>query len=187
MRLLQTVAALALLGSSLTDALNKDQYCVDAVYEALSSLSFEGSSADVYWESTCQNLLKVGTIYASAKRYCTDHEISAGTALLRKYCLEYGKLELLPYSDFQTILTEDYLSSLRVIDYEEIPATENVTAVVLISTTYFEASFRTIVSHRSPLYHRSLILNRVGDLGFGGVDASYIWVSNASFFPGFLS
>jgi len=181
------VAAFALLGSSLINALDKNQYCVDAVYEALSSLSFEGSSADAYWESTCQNPLKVGTIYASATRYCTNREISAGTALLEKYCLEYGELGLLPYSNFKLNLTEEYLSSLRVIDYEEIPATENVTAVVLISTSYFEASFRTIVCHRLPLYRKYLMFICVGDLGFGGMDASYIWVSIASFFPGYLN
>jgi hypothetical protein len=166
MRLSYTVAAFAFLGSPLANALGKDQYCLDAVYEALSDLSFEGSSADAYWESTCQNPLKVGTIYASATRYCTEYEIIAGATLLNQYCTEYGEVELLPYSDFKANLSEEYINSLRVIDYEEIPATENVTAVVLISATYFDASFRTVVCYSSlPLFYSTLIVICLDDMG----------------------
>jgi hypothetical protein len=145
MQILYAVAASAIVGSSFGDSLRKDQYCLDAVYEALSGLSFEGSSPDDYWGSACQSPLKVGSMYAAGMQYCTDHEIDAGISLLSHYCEQYGEMELLPISEFKYNLTAEYIKAIRVIEYNEIPTTENITTLVMISPTYFGASHRTVV------------------------------------------
>lgn len=146
MRLTTTALRVAFLGSSIVSALNTDEYCVDGIYTALTSVVFNGSSAAAYVQASCQNPLKVATIYASATKYCTDHEISTGIAWLSETCFTYG-LELLPYADFRKNLTQDYLSSLPVIDFGET-ITETVATVVIISQPYYDLGYRTIVCNR---------------------------------------
>lgn len=147
MRIPITALCFSLLG--LANALNPDIYCVDGIYTALTSVIFNGSSPAAYAQASCQNHLKVGSIYASAIKYCTDHEISAGISWLSNTCLMSG-LELLPYTDFQRNLTQDYLDSLRTIGYGET-STETVTTVVIIDKPYYDLGYRTIVCHR-PVY-----------------------------------
>jgi hypothetical protein len=141
------LALLALFSPSLADsALRKDQYCLDAVYEALSELAFVGNTPDDYWNSTCTNPIRLTSMYASAMTYCTEHEITSGAKLLAAYCEEYGLVELTPISQFVKILTPEYIKTIRVVDYEEIPATENISSPILMSQSYYDASFRTTVS-----------------------------------------
>lgn len=144
MRVTITILAVALLATPIVSASNSDEYCVNGIYTALTSVIFNGSTAAQYVPASCQNPLKVGTIYASASKYCTDHEIEAGISWLSKTCLKYG-LELLPYGDFQKNLTQNYLSRLRVIEYGET-ITETVATTVLISRPYYDLGYRTIVS-----------------------------------------
>jgi ferric-chelate reductase len=138
-------AFVALLWAQATYALSKNKYCVNAIYEAYGYLAFEGSSPDDYW-ALCTNPLEVNSIYAAALKYCKPADVDAGLAMLEEYCTEYGEVELLPMSEFADTLTDSYIDSMRVVDYEEIPLTENVTTTVLISRTYFMRSYRTIVS-----------------------------------------
>jgi hypothetical protein len=165
---------LALSSLSLASALRKDQYCFDAVYEALADLSFVGNTADEYWNSTCQNPLKVTSMYASAKTYCTPHEIEAGVAVLAKYCFEYGTLELAPMSQFADNLTDDFIKGMRMINYQEIPETDNITELVVMSPTYFGGSLRTVVSNYLPR-KECLILISLVYMGVRNVDTPYSW------------
>jgi hypothetical protein len=144
---LHPLALLALFSTSLADpALKKDQYCFDAVYEAMSDLVFVGNTADDYWNSTCTNPLKLTSMYASGITYCTEHEIASGAKLLDYYCQEYGMVDLTPISEFSQNLTAEYIKTMRVVDYEEIPSTDNISYPILMSKSYFDASFRTVVS-----------------------------------------
>jgi hypothetical protein len=140
------LAFLVLFSPSLADsALKKDQYCFDAVYEAYSDLVFEGNTPDDYWNMTCTNPLKLISMYSSGITYCTEKEINSGATVLAGYCMEYGPFELIPISDFAENLTAQQLQTIRVVDYEEIPATENITVPVMLSQSYYKASYRTIV------------------------------------------
>lgn len=149
MRLLNFLTVVALPTMSIASALKKDQYCFDAVYEAMGDLTFVGNTAEEYWNSTCQNPLKVTSMYASAKTYCTPHEIDAGASVLAHYCMEYGTLELAPMSQFAENLTDEFIKGMRVIDHDEIPETDNITEFVLLSPSYFGGSLRTVVSSPS--------------------------------------
>jgi hypothetical protein len=134
--------------ASLADStLKKDQVCFDAVYEAYEELVFAGNAPDDYWIMTCTNPLKLVSMYASGITYCTEHEISSGTALLAQYCLEYGDVGLIPISNFAENLTAEHIRTIKVVDYGEIPATENITVPILLSQSYYALSYRTVVSH----------------------------------------
>jgi len=151
---LLAISAVSLI--TVAEELRKIEYCFDAVYEAFGDLTFVGNTADEYWESTCQNPLKLTSIYASAKTYCTDHEIHAGTLLLAHYCMEYGEVELVPMSKFAENLTKDFIKSMRVVNYGDIPETENITVPILLSGEYYGASHRTVVGRLSIIYTKCL-------------------------------
>ncbi|QDS77776.1 hypothetical protein FKW77_005259 [Venturia effusa] len=145
MRASIAVSCVALLGLPVVSALSPNEYCVDGIYTALTSVIFNGSTAAAYVQASCLNPLKVESIYASANRYCTDHELSAGIAWLSETCLTYG-LELLPYTNFKENFTQDYLDSLRTIEYGET-ITETVSTVVIISESYYDLGYRTIENY----------------------------------------
>jgi hypothetical protein len=149
---LYSLALLALCSTSFADSqLKKDQICFDAVYEAYSELVFAGNTADDYWNMTCTNPLKLVSMYASGITYCSKQEISSGSTVLAEYCNEYGPFKLTPISEFAASLTPNIIQTIRVVDYEEIPATENITVPILLSKSYFSASYRTVV--RSHFFH----------------------------------
>jgi hypothetical protein len=137
---------------SFADELRKDQYCFDAIYEVISDLNFIGSSPEDRWGSNCLNPLKVGSMYAAGSRYCTEHEIEAGTEYLAELCEERGKIELLPIYLFHDNLTAEYLRRMRLIDQGEVSAKTNLTTTVMISPAYFKIAYRTVVSYTYPMH-----------------------------------
>ncbi|PYH34169.1 ferric reductase family protein [Aspergillus neoniger CBS 115656] len=121
-----------------------DEGCVTAVYTALGYLSFSGDPAQGAWEARCQNRLKVTSTYASADVYCTEEEQAAGFAQLQGYCLEYGKVELMPREQVAENLTHDALSRMPVVEYGQIPKSQRMPTAVLISPTFYRRTFDTI-------------------------------------------
>jgi hypothetical protein len=116
----------------------ESEICVEAISEALATLSFYGNL------SICTNRLRTYSIYATIKLYCTEREIEPGLEYINKNC--QGALSRLPYEDVEPELTNAFLRSLRVVDFQEVPSTEVLDTAVLISGSYFKAAYRTIVS-----------------------------------------
>lgn len=127
MRLLCTTLAVALLAYSLIDA------------QSFSSCSFEGPNATLYCHATCEEPWKVGTIYASSMKSCTDGKISTEVFPVAKlYWVCYGRVAIIYWFQNKNI-TSEYLNSLRIIDYIEIPATENAAEKVTVNGSYYAA------------------------------------------------
>lgn len=136
------VAVAPLLAKILYEGISHDQYCVYSIYYSYNYLSFAGSH-ETFWESTCRNPVKVASMFASAKTYCSPAEIAPGFRLIDEYCHKDG-LELLDLGPIAANMTEEYISSLRVVDFEEISRTTELTEPVLLSLSYFEKAFRTV-------------------------------------------
>jgi hypothetical protein len=139
------LSLLPLLTISLIDVESKNALCADGVYEAL-DVSFEGSDPEDYWGMTCTNPLKLISMYASAKLYCTQREIAAGFQLLASYCEEYGMVSLIPMSDFDANLTDASIESYPFLDLVDLDPTVNLTTPVRLTRDFFELSRRTVVS-----------------------------------------
>ncbi|PWY91698.1 FRE family ferric-chelate reductase [Aspergillus sclerotioniger CBS 115572] len=131
-------------GLALAGRPRTDEGCVTAVYTALGYLSFAGEPADGFWETRCQNPLKVISIYASSDVYCTPDEQAAGVGQLEGFCREFGNVDLIPRAQLAGNLTHDALSRMPVVDYLEISKSQRLPTPVLISPTYYRRTFQTI-------------------------------------------
>ncbi|PWY68399.1 FRE family ferric-chelate reductase [Aspergillus heteromorphus CBS 117.55] len=136
------LASLALAASS--NLLPANERCVTAVYTALGYISFAGEPADGFWETRCQNPLKVTSIYASSDIYCRPEEQTAGFAQLAQLCREIGNLDLIPREQLAENLTRDALQRLPVADFLEIPTSQRMPTPVLLSPSYYNRTFQTI-------------------------------------------
>ncbi|KKA22462.1 Ferric-chelate reductase [Rasamsonia emersonii CBS 393.64] len=143
MRLLALFPLVLTLGVSFTraDEVSDEERCVEAIFEAYTHLSFTGSHSQPFLVDSCLNPLRTWSIYASVKVFCAPSEIHPGLRHINKPC--QGELSRTPYADIAPALTEDYIRSLRVVDYAEVPKAVELDTPVLISRAYYEASFRT--------------------------------------------
>ena len=125
----------------------EDELCVTAVYTAYNYISFAGipSKGKHNWESQCRDPLKVASIYAASDIYCNEQERAIGVAQLANQCREFGDLELLSREAVAENLTEDAIKNMKVVDYQELSRGEPVDAPVLLSASYFNRMFNTIV------------------------------------------
>jgi len=124
----------------------KNQICVSAVQQAYSTLEFEGPGYGSYYVTSCLNPIRIASIYVSSRRYCKPDEIVPGFEGLNGICETYGGVSILPESAVAANLTDDAIERMPVLDMEEVPTTENVTAPFIISRSWFDLSFRTTVS-----------------------------------------
>jgi len=127
------------------DDLPTDERCVTAIYSAYNYVSFAGAPAKGMWDTRCQNPLKVASIYAASDVYCREQERVAGFAQLAAFCQGFGHCELLPREAVAENLTEDAIRDMRTIGYLEIPRAEMLDTPVLLSASYFNRMFNTIV------------------------------------------
>ena len=111
---------------------------------AVSSFTFNGTEDDDYWANVCTNELGVHSMAAALKSYCTSSEGDAGWAVLGEYCTE-NALSLPSWDDLTPILTDDFIQSLQVVEFEDIDETKTWNNSVLISKTLYKASYRTTV------------------------------------------
>ncbi|KAH8897703.1 hypothetical protein GQ53DRAFT_712143 [Thozetella sp. PMI_491] len=127
-----------------SDSLDQDQYCVSSVYGAYDSILFEGIGYDDYWVGSCQNQLKVTSIYAASLTYCSLDEFNAGVPMLAGYCTEYGEVELLPMIAVAANLTPEGIKSMKVVTQDDLASGDNMTEPVIISRDYFDLSYNTV-------------------------------------------
>lgn len=136
---------LLLVPVALADVLTPSQYCVTAVYTAYNYLTFAGPGEGFYL-SKCQNLLEVTSIYASSELYCRPDELASGFASLESLCQEWAHSSLIPREQVAANLTKDAVRHMREVELGEIPRTKLMEEPLLISSTYFDRTFRTIVA-----------------------------------------
>ncbi|EFQ98298.1 ferric-chelate reductase [Nannizzia gypsea CBS 118893] len=120
------------------------ELCFSAIYRAYRPIIFAGTSGKEQWAMLCQNRLKVGSMYASAKVYCQPEEILPGAAVLGAICERRISQPLLPMSDFAANLTNTNIATMRVIENGEIPKKETVDSLILISEKFFRLSLKTV-------------------------------------------
>ncbi|PYH96649.1 FRE family ferric-chelate reductase [Aspergillus ellipticus CBS 707.79] len=141
LRWLSLLVYLALASGSL---LPDNERCVTAVYTALGYISFAGEPAGGFWETRCQNPLKVTSIYASSDVYCQPEERTAGFAQLARECQEFGNLGLIPREQLAEHLTREALRRMPVAEFQEIPRNQRMKVPVLLSPSYYDRTFQTI-------------------------------------------
>lgn len=130
---------------ALADVVAPSQHCVTAVYTAYNYLTFTGPW-EGFWLPKCQNPLEVISIYASSERYCRTDEQTSGFAFLQSLCQEWAHAGLIPREQVAANLTDDAIQRMRVVEFGEIPRREPVEEPILISPTYFDRTFRTVVA-----------------------------------------
>ena len=116
-----------------------------AVYSTYNYITFTESPTKGLWDTRCQNPLKVASIYAASDLYCRDRERTAGLAQLASFCEEFGHVQLLPREAVAENLTEDAIRNMRKVDYLELDRSDPMDRPVLISASYFNLMFNTIV------------------------------------------
>ncbi|KAL2402655.1 Ferric/cupric reductase transmembrane component B [Exophiala dermatitidis] len=138
-------AVLVTLGGLLGVALGYDKNieCINGIRTAIAEFTFTGGSPLSYWENICQNKLAVESEWAAAKVYCNEKQIKAGSKHLADYCMEYGMVELIPYSEIEPMLTDDFIASLEVVGYNDINATKIWDHPVLLSKDFYTAGYET--------------------------------------------
>jgi hypothetical protein len=139
------------------NSFSKDDYCLDAIYEAYSDMTFVGNNNKEYWLSTCTNPLHLISMYASGITYCTQHELSSGTALLARYCKKYGGVSLTPMFELKENLTARYIKTLPIVNDKDGLVAKNITTPVLLSEAYYATIYHTRVSKIHLVYVEILI------------------------------
>lgn len=133
---------LFLVPAVLCEYIPLDQRCVTAVFTAYNYLTFTGSVG--FWDSRCQNPLKVTSVYAASGTYCDPDEQTAGFALFAAYCHQFGRTDLLPRDALAENLTDDAIKQMNLVEYGVIPKHQPLYVPVMISQEYFKRTYRTI-------------------------------------------
>ncbi|KAJ5851284.1 uncharacterized protein N7529_010669 [Penicillium soppii] len=128
----------------------KDERCVTAVYSAYNYISFAGLPPKPMWHSRCRNILKVTSIYAASEIYCNERERTIGIAQLADDCQEFGHEALLSRDTLAENLTEEAIRNMRVIEYQELARADPIDFPVLLSPSYYNLMFNTIVRPLDP-------------------------------------
>lgn len=125
---------------------NFDTACVDGITTDITEFTFAGGEELDYYTNLCTNNLTVHSVWAAAKVYCTPKQITAGEKLLSGYCEEYGLVKLVPYAEVLPLLTNEFISSLPIVEYSDVDATKILNHSVLISRDFYKAGMHTTVS-----------------------------------------
>nr|KMM71584.1 metalloreductase [Coccidioides posadasii RMSCC 3488] len=129
-------------GVSLAADIPESARCVISVAEALSHIRFAGSLNSTYTGYICTNRLHTYSLYAAIKLYCSLSNIEPGLHVLDGDCEKEG-FKRIPYKDVEPQLSDEYLASLRVVEFGEVAKRIRLPEPVLISGNYFWRAFRT--------------------------------------------
>ncbi|PLN83898.1 FRE family ferric-chelate reductase [Aspergillus taichungensis] len=129
------------------------EHCVQAVDTAYGYITFVGSQPKDVWHLRCQNPLRVTSVYAASEVYCNPSENVAGQAWLTSSCQEFAGLELIPREQLATNLTDDAIRHMRVVAFGDISRREPVNFLVMLSSSYFERAFKTIVTWETQVWY----------------------------------
>ncbi|KAH0842692.1 hypothetical protein FOPE_07590 [Fonsecaea pedrosoi] len=111
------------------------------VETAVDYLTFNLTNPTDYYGNLCTNKVYTISMYAAAKLYCSIREIQAGYDYFNQECQEYGEgLTLVPYSDIEPLLTDEYMKSLTVADYNDYEKGTVFNEPVLITRSYWKTA-----------------------------------------------
>ena len=138
-----------LLALGAAQDLQPEQQCADCAWEILGQVPFEGDPTDeadtAYYEAVCKNPLKLISIYATAKTYCTPAEVEAGFKALESNCMVYGEgIVLTPMSEFEANLTDEKIKSYPVVETSELNPEEPVASPLVVGRATFDSMYRTV-------------------------------------------
>lgn len=115
--------------------------CIEAIESAVSQFLFLGAGEVAL---NCSNDLVSHSLWASAKKYCKENEILAGSVVLTEDCLE-SHSQLIPYRQVLPQLTDDYLKGLPVVNFNNISQHKVWNTSILISQDLYGIAKRTNV------------------------------------------
>lgn len=118
--------------------------CLYGILTALSEFTFNTSTADYYY-NTCQDETFLESMYAAAKLYCSPDQINAGQAAINTTCTSYGLIHLVPYETVLPNLTDTFIASLPVVNFEDIGTVADWNSSILISPSLFRTGVDTEV------------------------------------------
>ncbi|EXJ71662.1 uncharacterized protein A1O5_05470 [Cladophialophora psammophila CBS 110553] len=96
---MRTLSLLLLLSGLSLGAVDEYTGCLDGIETAVSDLTFNGTASASYYDKLCTNRLVMTSMWVAAKVYCTPKQIEAGENQFAGYCVEYGGVKLIPYSE----------------------------------------------------------------------------------------
>lgn len=143
------VLALGILASLALGQVDSRTSCMQGIRSGLGIFYFAGGNVFSFWDNLCANPLRITSLYAAGKVYCTKEEIEAGSALLEESCLLYGEIPAIPYSAVEANLTEEYINSLPKLTYEDVGVKLLLNEVYMMDEDYFQLSFKTAVRGRT--------------------------------------
>ncbi|KAL7786013.1 ferric reductase like transmembrane component domain-containing protein [Trichoderma afarasin] len=132
-----------LTSHGLARVISKDQECVSAVFGIVGGLNFEGIGYGNYYLGICQNPLKVVSVYAISKTYCSSADLGPGFEYLNWACLQYAGAGLIPEADVAVNLTDEAISRYPMLDQKDVIVPKNLTTPVLVTRDWFDLGFRT--------------------------------------------
>lgn len=119
--------------------------CLDGITSDITSFIFGDVEPGSYYATMCNGTLSTTSLWAAAKVYCSDLEIAAGEKLVGGWCIEYGETSLRPYSEVEPLLTDAFISSLPIVEYEDIATAQTWNTSILLSRNLFIAGYKTSV------------------------------------------
>lgn len=121
-----------------------NEYCLHTVSTSYNYITFTGEGYGTYYGPKCLNPLRTISTYASGKTFCKDKEILIGFEKIRREC-EDGGLEFLDWQQVVSIVTDDDIAQMRVVEFNEVPEGTNITDPVRLSNSFFERVGNTLV------------------------------------------
>ncbi|CZT12929.1 uncharacterized protein RAG0_16574 [Rhynchosporium agropyri] len=131
--LISTILALSVAANAID--------CLEGIVTATGKFTF--NATDDYYNNLCHGELFLTSVYAAAKVYCTPEEIAAGSAAIGKTCSEYGFTVLTPYAEFAPILADAFISSLPVVNFEDIAVEPTRNTSVIVSESLYKTGKNT--------------------------------------------
>jgi hypothetical protein len=120
------------------------EYCLNSVSVSYNYITFSGEGYNIYNGPKCLNPLRTISTYASGKAFCTEKEVEIGFEKIRRDC-EKDELEFLDWRHVVANVTNDDITRMRVVDFDEIPTGKNVTEPVRLSEAFFQRVDNTLV------------------------------------------
>lgn len=139
-----TISGVLSQSSQLT--IPQNEICATAIYQVYSDLSFVGNVSAAPAISACRNPLKVASIYAATRTYCKPQDFNASVQYYAGKCAGFGGVTMIPESEVADNLTAAAVQSMRVVGKGEVPSYSKLSAPVLVSRSWFDVAFKTIVS-----------------------------------------
>lgn len=121
-----------------------NEYCLHSVSVSYNYITFSGEGYNTYYGPKCLNPLRIISTYASGKTICTDKEIEDGFEKIRREC-EKANLEVLDWRQVVANITDDDITRMRVVEFDEIPSGTNITEPVRLTSSFFERVDNTLV------------------------------------------